>query len=116
MPLKTLAEQGNIVRIYHDDAVFLFDDFPNGEMIKTPFKIGVSEENTSDIDDETLKKVLIKIAANCSEPGVVTEIEGKKALYYGKPAIVVRLNIMMYGCGVAPSPDIEEGYIYVLEE
>lgn len=117
MPLKTLTEQENIIRIYKDDNVFLLDDFLEGKIIKTPFKVGVSEKDVLDIDDEVLKKALIKIADNCSEPGNLTSIEGKKALYYGKPAIVVKLNVVrMYEYGLAAFPEIEEGYIYVLEE
>ena len=117
MPLRTLTEQENIVRIYDGDNVLLSDDFPDGEIINTPYKTGVSDEDTSEVDDETLKKALIKVAAYCSEPGEVTEIEGKKVLYYGKPAIVVRLIVVrMYEYGMVASPEIAESYIYVLEK
>ncbi len=117
MPLKTLTEYENIVRIYDGDNVLLLDDFPDGEIIETSFIIGVSDQDTPEVDDETLKKALIKVAAYCTEPGGVKKIEGEKALYYGKPAVVIRvLKELFYESGMEYSSEILDGYIYVLEE
>lgn len=116
MPLKTFTEQEDIVRVYDGDTVLLSDDFPNGELIHTPYKTGVSDEGTSEVDDETLKKALLKVAAYCAEPAEVTEIEGEKVLYDGKPAIAVRVIVVrMYESGMVASPEIAESYLYVLE-
>lgn len=117
MPLKTLTDMENMVRTYRDDNIYLIGDFPTGKKMKIIYRTGILKNYVPNINDDVVKQVLTKVASDCTEPGLVTNVTGEKVLYHGKPAVVVNLNVIhRYEYGLIEDPDFLESYIYVLEE
>lgn len=120
MPLKTLAEAEGCVRIYKGTDVYLYDknDFPQVDSVNTNFTVtGIDTNANPDIDDETVRKIAIKIASEFSEPGNVTYMATQNILYFGRPAVLLVIGWETdYKYSQIPSAELFATYVYVLKE